>query len=83
MDKSNLINAEEIYKYAVLLNLDNTSDSLSETMDDFKSGKIPAKELQIHLDLSRENAVLKTVSELIAKSNEHLLNYLEEHNLPK
>lgn len=83
MDKIDLLNAEEIYKYAVILNLGNTSDSLSETMDDFKSGKISANELQIYLDLSRENAVLKTVSELIAKSNEQLLNYLERHNLSK
>ena len=78
--KNDLIDSEEIYKYAVSLNLSNSSDNLSKTMDALKSGEISAKDLQIHLSLDRENAILKTISELIAKSNENLLNYIE-HNL--
>lgn len=81
MDKVDLLNAEKIYKYAVALNLNNSSENLSNTMDALNSGKISVKDLQIYLNLDRENAILKTISELIANNNKNLLNYFKNHNL--
>lgn len=70
--------AEELYKRAVTLNLVNSSEASKETFEKIKSGKISLDEYQANFTLDRENAILKTISDMIAQNNELLLKVLSK-----